>query len=155
MFNYENIGNKIKGLAQMAFVVETIAAVITGFTLMATDEDLILYGLLVLIAGPIIAWVSSWLLYGFGQLIENSDIIAAEYNRKNEKHEKEVAKTNEKKQAQRKKQIKANMENPNFDEDEYIDIACPNCKAELSFTKGQLQSGEDLTCPMCDAPISV
>ena len=155
MFNYENIGNKIKGLAQMAFVVEAIAAVITGIALMASDEDLILYGLLVLIAGPIIAWVSSWLLYGFGQLVENSDIIVAEYNRKNEKHEKEVAKNNEKKQAQRKKQIKANMENPNFDEDEYIDIACPNCKAELSFTKGQLQSGEDLTCPMCDAPISV
>ena len=155
MFNYENIGNKIKGLAQMAFVVEAIAAVITGIALMATDEDLILYGLLVLIAGPIIAWVSSWLLYGFGQLIENSDIIAEEYNRKNEKHEKVVAKNNEKKQAQRKKQIKENMENPNFDENEYIDITCSNCKAELSFTKGQLQSGEELTCPMCDAHISV
>ena len=155
MFNYENIGDKIKGLAQMTFVVEAIAAVITGIALMASDEDLILYGLLVLIAGPIIAWVSSWLLYGYGQLIENSDIIAEEYNRKNEKHEKVVEKNNEKKQAQRKKQIKAYMENPNFDEDEYIDIACPNCKAELSFTKGQLQSGEDLTCPMCDAPISV
>ena len=73
MFNYENIGNKIKGLAQMAFVVGAIAAVITGIALMATDEDLILYGLLVLIVGPIIAWVSSWLLYGFGQLIENTD----------------------------------------------------------------------------------
>ena len=155
MFNYENIGDKIKGLAQMAFVVEAIAAVITGIALMASDEDLILYGLLVLIAGPIIAWVSSWLLYGFGQLVENSDIIAAEYNRKNEKHEKAVDKNNEKKQAQRKKQIKANIENPNFDEDEYIDITCANCKAELSFTKGQLQSGEELTCPMCDAHISV
>ena len=152
---FDNIGDKIKGLAQMVFVVEAIAAVITGIALMASDEDLILYGLLVLIAGPIIAWVSSWLLYGFGQLIENSDIIAEEYNRKNEKHEKVVQKNNEKKQAQRKKQIKANMENPNFDEDEYIDIACPNCKAELSFTKGQLQSGEELTCPVCDAPISV
>ena len=66
-----------------------------------------------------------------------------------------VAKNNEKKQAQRKKQIKANIENPNFDEDEYIDITCANCKAELSFTKGQLQSGEELTCPMCDAHLSV
>ena len=155
MFNYENIGDKIKGLAQMAFVVEAIAAVIAGIALMISDEDLILYGLLVLIAGPIIAWVSSWLLYGFGQLIENSDIIAEEYNRKNEKHEKAVAKNNEKKQAQRKKQIKANIENPNFDDDEYIDITCSNCQAELSFTKGQLQSGEELTCPMCDAQISV
>lgn len=155
MFNYENIGNKIKGLAQMVFVVEAIAAVITGIALMATDEDLILYGLLVLIVGPIIAWVSSWLLYGFGQLIENSDIIAEEYNRKNEKHEKVVEKNNERKQEQRKKAIKATIVNPEISEDEFIDITCPNCKAELSFTKGQLQSGEELTCPMCDTPISV
>lgn len=155
MFNYENIGNKIKGLAQMAFVVEAIAAVITGIALMASDEDLILYGLLVLIAGPIIAWVSSWLLYGFGQLIENSDIIAEEYNRKNERHEKVVEQNNERKQEQRKKAIKATIVNPEISEDEFIDITCPNCKAELSFTKGQLQSGEELTCPMCDTPISV
>ena len=155
MFNYENIGDKIKGLAQMAFVVEAIAAVITGIALMATDEDLILYGLLVLIVGPIIAWVSSWLLYGFGQLVENSDIIAEEYNRKNEKHEKVIAKNNERKQEQRKKAIKATMANPEISEDEFVDIVCSNCKAELSFPKGQLQSGEELTCPMCDAHISV
>ena len=155
MFNYENIGDKIKGLAQMVFVVEAIAAVITGIALMATDEDLILYGLLVLIVGPIIAWVSSWLLYGFGQLVENSDIIAAEYNRKNEKHEKVVEKNKERKQEQHKKAIKATIVNPEISEDEFIDITCPNCKAELSFTKGQLQSGEELTCPMCDAPISM
>ena len=155
MFNYENIGDKIKGLAQMSFVVEAIAAVITGIALMISDEDLILYGLLVLIAGPIIAWVSSWLLYGFGQLIENSDIIAEEYNRKNEKHEKVVEKNKERKQEQRKKAIKATIVNPEISEDEFIDITCPNCKAELPFTKGQFQSGEELTCPMCDAHISV
>lgn len=155
MFNYENIGNKIKGLAQMAFVVEAIAAVITGIALMASDEDLILYGLLVLIAGPIIAWVSSWLLYGFGQLIENSDIIAEEYNRKNQKHEKVVEKNNEKKQAQRLKDVKAAIENPDVDEYKFIDITCPNCKVELSYPKRQLQSEDGVTCPMCDAHISV
>ena len=155
MFNYENIGNKIKGLAQMAFVVEAIAAVITGIALMASDEDLILYGLLVLIAGPIIAWVSSWLLYGFGQLIENSDIIAEEYNRKNEKHEKVVIKNNERKQAQLRKKAKDAIANPEVDEYEFIDITCPNCKAYLSYPKGQLQSEEGVTCPMCDTPISV
>ena len=135
MYAYDNIGGKIKNLAVWVFRIEAIAAVITGIALMGTDKDLILYGLLFLLVGPISAWVSSWLLYGFGQLIENSDIIAEEYNRK--------------------KQIKANMENPNFDEDEYIDIACPNCKAELSFTKGHLQSGAELTCPMCDSTFSV
>ena len=153
MFNYDNIGGKIKSWAIWIFIVEAIAAIIGGITLIGNDD--ILHGFLAIVFGPIAAWISSWLLYGFGQLVENSDIIAAEYNRKNEKHEKVVAKNNEKKQAQRKKQIKAHIENPNFDEDEYIDITCANCKAELSFTKGQLQSGEELTCPMCDAPISI
>ena len=152
---YDNIGGKIKILAKVSFIVAAIAEVITGITIMAVNDDLVVYGLLVMIVGPIVAWVSSWVLYGFGQLIENSDIVAEEYNRKNEKHEKVVEKNEERKQEQRKKAIKAAIVNPEISEDEFIDITCPNCKAELFFTKGQLQSGEELTCPMCDAHISV
>ena len=150
---FDNIGDKIKSSARTSFILWTIVAVISGIVLMF--EESFVVGLLVAVVGPSFLLGFFQLVYGFGQLIENSDIIAEEHKRVNEKHEKVVAKNNEKKQAQRKKQIKANMDNPNFDEDEYIDIACPNCKAELSFTKGQLQSGEELTCPMCDAPISV
>lgn len=72
---YKNIGKKIKGLAKATFVVEAIAAVVTGISLMASDEDLILYGLLVFLVGPIVAWVSSWLLYGFGELIDKASDI--------------------------------------------------------------------------------
>ena len=67
---YENIGSKIKGLAKATFIVESIAAVITSITLMATDSDMILVGLLAMVGGPIVAWVSSWILYGFGELID-------------------------------------------------------------------------------------
>lgn len=73
---YDNIGGKIKGLAKAVFIVEAIAAVITGIALMAIDEDLILFGILTLILGPAIAWVSSWLLYGFGELIDKVCEIA-------------------------------------------------------------------------------
>ena len=73
---YDNIGGKIKGLAKTIFIVESIATVITGIALMATDEDMILVGLLVAILGPIVAWVSSWLLYGFGELIDKTCDIA-------------------------------------------------------------------------------
>ncbi len=72
---YDNIGGKIKGLAKVLFIVTAIAEVITGIALMATDEDLILYGFLVMIVGPIVAWVSSWLLYGFGELIDKASDI--------------------------------------------------------------------------------
>ena len=150
---YDNIGNKIKSSARTSFILWTIAAVISGIVLMFEESFVI--GLLVALVGPAFLLGFFQLVYGFGQLVENSDIIAEEHKRVNEKHERTVTKNNEKKQAQRKKQIKANIENPNFDEDEYIDITCANCKAELSFTKGQLQSGEELTCPMCDAHISV
>ena len=69
---YDNIGGKIKGLAKASFIVAAIAEVLTGIVLMATDEDMILYGLLVMVVGPIIAWVSSWFLYGFGELIDKA-----------------------------------------------------------------------------------
>ena len=72
---YDNIGGKIKGLAKASFIVAAIAVVITGIALMAADEDLILYGLLVMVVGPIVAWVSSWLLYGFGELIDKASDI--------------------------------------------------------------------------------
>lgn len=150
---YDNIGGKIKSWAIWIFIVEAIAAIIGGIALIVNDNGLI--GFLTILCGPIAAWVSSWLLYGFGQLVENSDIIAAEYNRKNEKHEKDVTKNNERKQAQRRKEVKAAIANPEVDEDVFIDITCPNCKAELSYPKGQLQSKESVACPMCDAHISI
>lgn len=74
---YDNIGEKIKSLAKASFIVEAIVAAIVGIALLASDEDLIFTGLLVLLVGPIIAWVSSWLLYGFGELINNVCKIAA------------------------------------------------------------------------------
>lgn len=73
---YDNIGGKIKGLAKATFIVETIASVITGIFFMASDEDMIPIGLLIIVLGPIIAWVSSWLLYGFGELIDKTCDIA-------------------------------------------------------------------------------
>jgi hypothetical protein len=148
---YDNIGGKIKVWAVWIFIVEAIGAVIGGIAMIANDNGLI--GFLTMLIGPFVAWVFSWLLYGFGQLIENSDIIAAEYSRKNEKHEKVVAQNIERKQAQRRKAMKAAIVNPEVEEDVFIDITCPNCNAELSYPKGQLQAGT--TCPMCDAHISV
>ena len=72
---YDNIGGKIKGLAKATFIVEAIAAAITGISLMVVEEDLIPVGLLVMLVGPIVAWVSSWLLYGFGELIDKTSKI--------------------------------------------------------------------------------
>ena len=97
MFNYSNIGDKIKNLAQVLFVLGAIVDIILGISLMVTDEDLIIFGLLLILLGPVVTWISSWLLYGFGQLIENSDIIADTYNRKKEFQEIVVEASKERK----------------------------------------------------------
>lgn len=83
---YDNIGGKIKGLAKAMFIVEAFGAVIAGIALLATDDDLILAGLLTLFCGPIIAWVGSWILYAFGELVE--DVHAMRNNEKNATIEK-------------------------------------------------------------------
>ena len=76
MFSYKNIGCKIKGLATVIFIVEAVVSLIYGLVLIASSKFTIVFGILLIVFGPILAWVGSWLLYGFGQLIENSDIIA-------------------------------------------------------------------------------
>ena len=151
MFEYDNIGGKIKGWAKWIFAIEAIATIIMGLIFMGVS---VLAGFLLMLFGPIAAWVSSWILYGYGQLIENSDIIAEEYKRVNEKHDKVVAKRNAEKQAKRLERAKVVIGNPNVADDEFVDITCPNCKTELSYTKEQLLN-DDLNCPMCDAHISL
>ncbi|MDY5940028.1 MAG: hypothetical protein SPJ23_00045 [Eubacteriales bacterium] len=76
---YENIGGKIKNLAKWIFIIEAIGSIIAGLVLLFTDEDLILYGLLTLVCGPIFAWVGSWILYAFGELVEDTHAIRNEY----------------------------------------------------------------------------
>lgn len=160
---YDNIGGKLKLLAKIVFGIDAAIAIIGGLVLMSFDEDLIFIGFIVMIIGFIIAWIFSWFLYGFGQLIENSDIITDEYrnknkNRKNE-NDKTECKTSDKINPFQGKSKTADRfcygqeELPTEDESGYIDMICPNCKEELSYTKEQLISNEILICPMCNAPI--
>lgn len=70
---FSNIGSKIKTLAQVITWIGIIGSVIWGLVLMTTDEELISAGLMIALLGSLISWVSSFVLYGFGQLIENTD----------------------------------------------------------------------------------
>lgn len=80
---YADIGKKIKGWAKWIFIIETIAAVISaiGMLLSSTYVWTIWVALSVLIFGPILAWISSWILYGFGELIDKT--CANERNTRN------------------------------------------------------------------------
>lgn len=72
---FSNIGGKIKKLATAIFTIETILIIVSSFAFLF-NEDTILMGIILLIGGILIAWVSSWLLYGFGELIEKTTEIA-------------------------------------------------------------------------------
>ena len=68
MFN--NIGSKIKSVASVLCWIGIIGSVISAFAM-----PNFFWGLVVVIAGSLTSWISSVILYGFGQLIENSDYM--------------------------------------------------------------------------------
>ena len=74
MFN--NIGGKIKALASIFTWIGIIISLIIGLLFIFADSHVVVIGILIIIIGSLMSWISSWLLYGFGDLIENSSIIA-------------------------------------------------------------------------------
>ena len=70
---YKDIGNQIKGWAQSIFVIELICSIISVIILLA--NELVWLGLIVLICAPIIAFVSTWILYAFGQLVDDIHVL--------------------------------------------------------------------------------
>ena len=74
---FDNIGEKIKELALSIFVIEVIAAVVSGiFLIFSGGDGLIIGGIITIIVGIAVAYLSVILIYAFGELVENSSIIA-------------------------------------------------------------------------------
>ena len=73
MFN--NIGGKMKALAKMICTIGIIASVIGGIALIGSGVHAI-FGILAMILGAFFAWIGTWVLYGFGELIEQTTTIA-------------------------------------------------------------------------------
>ena len=68
---FDNIGKKIKGLAVALFTIEAIGAFIAGIVFITdSDDENAVVGLLVMVGGILISWISSWFLYGFGEIID-------------------------------------------------------------------------------------
>ena len=69
---FENIGAKIKKWARILFVIEVISAIIGGLALI---NEVGAIGVAVLVCGPFVAWISSAILYAFGELVEDVHAI--------------------------------------------------------------------------------
>lgn len=69
---YENIGKKIKEMAKVVAIVLAVLAVIGGMVMIAVDSYLLVPGLLTMLLGPVLAWLGSFVLYGFGELVDKT-----------------------------------------------------------------------------------
>ncbi len=76
---FSNIGSKIKTLAGFISFLGIAASVIGG-GIMAYIERSPIWALLI-IGGSVFSWLSCLMLYGLGQLIENSDKIVEKLDR--------------------------------------------------------------------------
>ena len=78
MFNH--VGRKIKSIAKTFTWVGMVFSVSLGIVISLTAPLnavlAFLSGVLIILAGSVLSWMTFLCLYGFGQLIENSDIIA-------------------------------------------------------------------------------
>ena len=72
---YTDIGEKIKTLAKVLALIGIIGGFVLGLA-MALVLGLAVMGLFYMIAIPLISWISSWILYGFGELITTNAEIA-------------------------------------------------------------------------------
>lgn len=78
---FSNIGGKLKTLATVLCAVGIGISVICGFILIGTgassgEGTVALYGFIVMIAGALLSWIAAMFTYGFGELIENTTVIA-------------------------------------------------------------------------------
>ncbi len=86
---FDNIGQKIKTLAMVVCYIGIVASVLIGLTMLVSDDPL--NGLLIGGLGALGSWVGSFALYGFGQLIENTDKLVLLSKRAGGSHEADAA----------------------------------------------------------------
>ena len=90
---FKNIGKKIKVLAVVFCVLGIIGSLIAGGTLLdgwGTEA----IGAAIMIGGSLLSWISSFVLYGFGELVDNSTIIANSIKEKTYETISEVSQNN-------------------------------------------------------------
>ena len=112
IFNFDNIGTKIKNFAKWScwttIILIWITAVIMFIQLISEGAGVVgfLIALAVVVFGPVIVWVGSWAMYAFGEFVEDTHAIRNKYY----PTEEEKAKQKEAEQAKRKAAEKARRE---------------------------------------------
>lgn len=84
---FHDPGHKLQGVAMALFVLEMLTSVFIGLKLISINPQDAIWGLLIIIFGIVIAWISSLVIYGFGELIvrnaqtaRNTALLARHFN---------------------------------------------------------------------------
>ena len=141
-FLYGNIGGKIKYLAFFTALLGALGSFVSGVMLMTTDSYFIGYGVLLIIVGPIVAWVSSWILYGFGEIITSLQSIDGSTG-KGHQHTRPTyaAPFN----------TPAKKTSPEGEDSEMVVDYCPTCNTMLKFNR----NAKFVSCPSCKSTLEV
>ena len=82
---FDNIGGKIKTLAKVICWIGIIASVVVGIIIIYDwfvqpyyyrNSTELITGIAVIVLGSLFSWIGSFVLFGFGELVENSSYIA-------------------------------------------------------------------------------
>lgn len=134
---YDNIGSKIKTLAKVIFIIIASLSLIAGVLILFIVDNGFIIGILTVGIGVLLSWVGTFFLYGFGQLIENTDILVRESKKQSNGIQRISTESNEndisiEKVAESMKNLKSNPSNTSTNIKR-----CPYC-------------GERITSKVCD-----
>lgn len=75
---FANIGGKIKELAKVVCYVGIAISVIAGIGMIVAARNGAMFGMgfAIMVFGSLFSWIGSFFVYGFGELIENTTVIA-------------------------------------------------------------------------------
>ena len=65
---YDNIGSKLKILAVVIGIIQAVGSFVVGVVILVDEGGV---GLLVILLGPLFAWITTWALYALGQIADD------------------------------------------------------------------------------------
>lgn len=136
----KDFGQKLKDISESLFFLGLLLTIVPAIVLIVLDKGLLLT---VIIVAPLIILflrIITYLMYGFGQLIENTDIIASHYQEKDQKKTHKIG-------------IDSLVSNKTINDDSVLNFVCPACDKKISCTKKQIINKEIHSCPACNTPI--
>ncbi len=147
---FENIGEKIKSLAKICTYIGIAIFMMLEIVAIALIKNIFI-GLIITGVGFFISWISSFLLYGFGEIISQSQIIANNTIKQNINQNEKNKNTNHEKFKDAKIEAKRHSELnlSKFDSIHYEDITCKICGEMLSVTERD-KNDPNFICHFCN-----